>query len=257
MLLDGTVAIVTGGNRGIGAATSRILAREGAAVVIAARNLDGSRAVADEIEGSGGRAIAVPCDVALEADVAAMVESAIAAFGGIDILVNNAGMDAGATLLETSAAHWDRVMGVNLKGHFLCSVAVVPWMTQRGGGAIVNTSSVLALSTLPGCGAYTASKAAIMGLTRSMALEWAPFGIRVNCIVPGSTDTDMMWLGLRADEIPEERRRLEAEIPLGRVADPEEIAEATLWLCSKRASFATGSFLSLDGGTLSRSPSSR
>ena len=140
---------------------------------------------------------------------------------------------------------------------WLCSVAVVPWMTQRGGGAIVNTSSVLALSTLPGCGAYTASKAAIMGLTRSMALEWAPFGIRVNCIVPGSTDTDMMWLGLRADEIPEERRRLEAEIPLGRVADPEEIAEATLWLCSKRASFATGSFLSLDGGTLSRSPSSR
>jgi len=257
MLLAGKVAIVTGGNRGIGAATSRVFAREGAALVIAARDVGSSRAMVDEIVGGGGRALAVPCDVEQGADVTAMVEQAIATFGGVDILVNNAGMDAGALLLETSEAHWDRVVGVNLKGHFLCSVAVVPSMIERGGGAIVNTSSVLALATLPACGAYTASKAAILGLTRSMALEWGPLGIRVNCILPGSTDTDMMWIGLRPDEIPDERRRVEAATPLGRVADPEEIAEATLWFCSSRASFATGSFLWLDGGQLSRSPNPR
>ncbi len=257
MLLEGKVAIVTGGNRGIGAATSRVFAREGAAVVIAARDVASSRAMADEIVGGGGRALAVACDVAVGSDVSAMVDRTVETFGGVDILVNNAGMDAGTLLLETTEEHWDRVLGVNLKGHFLCSVAVVPSMIARGGGAIVNTSSVLALSTLLACGAYTASKAGILGLTRSMALEWGPLGIRVNCILPGSTDTDMMWIGLRPDEIPDERRRVEAVTPLGRVADPEEIAEATLWFSSSRASFATGSFLWLDGGTLSRSPNPR
>jgi NAD(P)-dependent dehydrogenase (short-subunit alcohol dehydrogenase family) len=257
MLLEGKVAIVTGGNRGIGAATSRVFAREGAAIVIAARDVESSQAVVEEISSAGGRAMAVPCDVSVQADVTSMVEQTLDAFGGIDILVNNSGIDAGTTLLETSEAHWDRVLGVNLKGHFLCSVAVVPSMIERGGGAIVNTSSILALSTLPACGAYTASKAGILGLTRSMALEWGPLGIRVNCILPGSTDTDMMWIGLRPDEIPAERRRVEDATPLGRVADPQEIAEATLWFCSSRASFATGSFLWLDGGTLSRSPNPR
>jgi NAD(P)-dependent dehydrogenase (short-subunit alcohol dehydrogenase family) len=257
MLLEGKVAIVTGGNRGIGAATSRILAREGAAVVVAARDAPSGQAIVDEIVGRGGRAIHVRCDVARKADVEAMVAATVEAFGGIDILVNNAGIDAGTALLETTEEHWDEVLDINLKGHFLCAVAVVPHMARRGGGAIVNTSSVLGLSTLPNCGAYTASKAGILGLTRSMALEWGPLAIRVNCILPGSTDTDMMWIGLRSDEIPAERRRVEAVTPLGRVADPEEIAEATVWLCSAKASFATGSFLWLDGGTLSRSPNPR
>jgi NAD(P)-dependent dehydrogenase (short-subunit alcohol dehydrogenase family) len=124
-------------------------------------------------------------------------------------------------------------------------------MVARGGGSIVNTSSILALSSLPDCGAYCASKAGILGLTRSMALEWGPLGIRVNCVLPGSTDTDMMWMGLSPEEIPVERGRVEAATPLGR------IAEATLWFCSQKASFASGSFLWLDGGTLSRSPNPR
>jgi len=257
MLLENKVAIVTGGNRGIGAATTRLLAREGAAVTIAARDRESGVSLAEEVRQSGGRAIFVPCDVGRKDDVGAMVAATVDAFGGIDILVNNAGVGSGAPLLETDEALWDEVMRINLKGHFLCATAVVPHMVARGGGAIVNTSSILACSALPTSAAYTASKAAILGLTRAMALEWGPLGIRVNCILPGSTDTAMLWGDLPERDVPMERTRLEQVIPLQRVASPEEIAEATLWLCSSRASFVSGSFLWIDGGLLARSPSPR
>jgi NAD(P)-dependent dehydrogenase (short-subunit alcohol dehydrogenase family) len=257
MLLEDKVAIVTGGNRGIGSATSRLLAREGAAVVVAARDARSAEAMVAEIVGEGGRAIHVATDVGRRDDVERMVGAAIDAFGGIDILVNNAGVDVGKPLLETSEAEWDWIVDTNLKGHWLCAIAVVPHMIERGGGAIVNTASVLAMSSLPNSGVYSASKAGILGLTRSMAIEWGPLGIRVNCILPGSTDTDMMWFGLRPDEIPAERKRVDEATPLGRVADPSEIAEATVWLCSSKASFATGSFLWLDGGSLALSPNPR
>jgi NAD(P)-dependent dehydrogenase (short-subunit alcohol dehydrogenase family) len=257
MLLEGKVAIVTGGSRGIGRATARLLAREGASVVLGSRDDAGSAATVASITAEGGRAIAVRADVSRAPDVSGLVGRAIESYGGVDILVNNAGLDVGKPLLETSETDWDLVMSVNLKGHFLCAVAVVPHMVARGGGSIVNTSSILALSSLPDCGAYCASKAGILGLTRSMALEWGPLGIRVNCVLPGSTDTDMMWMGLSPEEIPVERGRVEAATPLGRIAEPEEIAEATLWFCSQKASFASGSFLWLDGGTLSRSPNPR
>jgi NAD(P)-dependent dehydrogenase (short-subunit alcohol dehydrogenase family) len=257
MLLEGKVAIVTGGNRGIGGATSRLLAREGAAVVVAARDARSAEATVAEIVEEGGRAIHVATDVGQRGDVERMVVAAVDAFGGIDILVNNAGVDVGKPLLETSEAEWDWILDTNLKGHWLCAVAVAPHMIERGGGAIVNTASVLAMSSLPNSGVYSASKAGILGLTRSMAIEWGPLGIRVNCILPGSTDTDMMWFGLRPDEIPAERTRVEEATPLGRVADPSEIAEATVWLCSSKASFATGSFLWLDGGSLALSPNPR
>jgi NAD(P)-dependent dehydrogenase (short-subunit alcohol dehydrogenase family) len=257
MLLEGRVAIVTGGNRGIGGATSRLLAREGAAVTVASRDQASGEAMAGAIREGGGRAVFVRADVSRRSDVDRMVAATLDAFGGIDILVNNAGLDVGKPLLETSEEEWDLILDVNLKGHWLCAVACVPHMIERGGGSIVNTSSVLALASLPNSGVYSASKAGILGLTRSMTIEWGPLGIRVNCILPGSTDTDMMWMGLTLDEIPAERRRVDEATPLGRVADPEEIAEATVWFCSSRASFATGSFLWLDGGTTARSPNPR
>jgi NAD(P)-dependent dehydrogenase (short-subunit alcohol dehydrogenase family) len=212
--------------------------------------------VAELVE-AGGRAIYVGTDVGRRADVERMVAAAVEAFGGIDILVNNAGVDVGKPLLETSEEEWDWILDTNLKGHWLCAVAVVPHMIERAGGAIVNTASVLAMSSLPNSGVYSASKAGILGLTRSMAIEWGRLGIRTNCILPGSTDTDMMWVGLRPDEIPAERRRVDEATPLGYVADPAEIAEATVWLCSSKASFATGSILWLDGGSLALSPNPR
>jgi NAD(P)-dependent dehydrogenase (short-subunit alcohol dehydrogenase family) len=257
MLLEDKVAIVTGGNRGIGAATSRLMAREGAAVVVAARDASSSEAIVAELVDAGGRAIYVPTDVARRDDVQRAVEAAVDAYGGVDILVNNAGVDVGKPLLDTTEDEWDWILDTNLKGHWLCAVAVVPRMIERGGGSIINTASVLAISSLPNSGVYSASKAGILGLTRSMAIEWGPLGVRINCILPGSTDTDMMWFGLRPDEIPAERKRVDEATPLGRVADPSEIAEATVWLCSSKASFATGSFLWLDGGTLSRSANPR
>jgi NAD(P)-dependent dehydrogenase (short-subunit alcohol dehydrogenase family) len=257
MLLEDKVAIITGGNRGIGRATARLLAQEGARVVLVGRDAPSAAAVAAAIAADGGAAIAVGADVSNSTDVQMLVARAVETYGGVDILVNNAGLDVGKPLLETSEAEWDLVQSVNLKGHFMCAVAVVPHMVKRGGGSIVNTSSILALASLPACGAYCASKAGILGLTRSMALEWGPLGIRVNCVLPGSTDTDMMWLGLAPEEIPVERAKVEASTPLGRIAEPEEIAEATLWFCSRKASFASGSFLWLDGGTMSRSPNPR
>ena len=257
MLLAGKVAIVTGGNRGIGGATSRALAREGAAVIVAAQDATSGEAMSESIRAAGGQSRFVATDVARRSDVDRLIATTMEAFGRLDILVNNAGIDVGKPLLETSEEEWDRILDVNLKGHWLCAVAAVPHMIAAGGGSIVNTASVLALSSLPNSGVYSASKAGILGLTRSMAIEWGSLGIRINCILPGSTDTDMMWMGLRPDEIPAERRRVEDATPLGRVADPAEIAEATVWFCSSKASFATGSLLWLDGGTLARSPNPR
>lgn len=257
MELDGKVAIVTGATRGIGRATARLFAREGAAVTVAGRSEAEGSSVVEEITSAGGRAIFVATDVSKSADVRRMVEATVAEFGGIDALVNNAGIEVGKPLLETSEDEFDHLIAVNLKGHWLCAMAVVPEMQRRGRGSIVNTSSVLALASMRDCGVYTASKAGIIGLTRSMALEWTPLGIRVNCVLPGSTETEMMYFGLDPAAIPLRRRAEEKVIPIGRVADPEEIAQASLWLASDRASFASGTMLLVDGGGLSEYPAPR
>jgi NAD(P)-dependent dehydrogenase (short-subunit alcohol dehydrogenase family) len=255
--LEGSVAIVSGGNRGIGLATSRLFAERGVAVVIAARDEASGEAAAASTRAAGGRALYIRADVSRVGDIDRVVRIARETFGGIDILVNNAAVDPWKPLLETEEADWDACLGVNLKGSFFLAKACVPEMLARGGGVIVNTSSILALGALARSGAYVASKAGVMGLTRAMVVEWTPLGIRVNCIIPGSTDTDMMWYGLTPDEIPAERVATAAFIPAGRIADPDEIARATLWLCGPEAAFASGAFLVLDGGLTARSPSPR
>lgn len=257
MELEGKVAIVTGATRGIGRATARLFAREGAAVTVAGRTEAEGLSVVEEIRASGGRALFVATDVSKSSDVARMVRTTVDAFGGVDALVNNAGMEIGKPLLETSEEEFERLIDVNLKGHWLCAVAVVPEMRHRGRGAIVNTSSVLALASMRDCGVYTASKAGIIGLTRSMALEWTPLGIRVNCVLPGSTETEMMYFGLDPAAIPDRRRAEEEVIPIGRIAGPEEIAQASLWLASDRSSFVSGTMLLVDGGGLSEYPAPR
>jgi NAD(P)-dependent dehydrogenase (short-subunit alcohol dehydrogenase family) len=257
MQLEGKVAIVTGGNRGIGFATSRLLAADGASVLIAARDRASGEEAERSIVASGGRARYVRADVGRLADIERVVDETIAAYGGIDILVNNAAVDPWLHLSEMDEAAWDSCLDVNLKGSFFLARACVPHMRARGGGVIVNTSSVLALGALARSGAYVASKAGVLGLTRAMVVEWTPLGIRVNCILPGTTETDMMWYGLTPDQIPAERVAASAFVPEGRIADPEEIARATLWLCSPGASYASGAFLVLDGGLTARSPSPR
>lgn len=257
MSLKGKVAVVTGGNRGIGLATARLLTRDGAAVVIAGRDAAAGMTAAESLRASGGEAIFVSCDVSSPSDVDGLMQGALSAFGGIDVLVNNAGVGDGVPFLQETADHWGRIFDTNVKGHFLCALAAAPHIANRGGGAIVNVSSVLALSTLPNCAAYTASKAAILGLTLAMAVELGPLGIRVNCVLPGPTDTEMLWAGLPVTEVPRARSEVAATVPLGRVADPAEIAEAIVWLCSDRASFVNGCIFRVDGGQLARSPSPR
>jgi NAD(P)-dependent dehydrogenase (short-subunit alcohol dehydrogenase family) len=253
MQLEGKVAIVTGAGRGIGRAIARLFAAEGAAVVVAARTItEGEEAVA-HIERAGGNARFIPTDVSQDAEVRALVAETIRAHGRLDALVNNAGISGpGKPLAETSEVEWDRVIDTNLKGCYLGMRYAIPHLRAAGGGAIVNLSSVLAEQTLPGCTAYTASKAAIIGLTRATALEVGPDRIRVNCVLPGSTDTPMMWEGLTEAERLEIEPQVAGAAPLGKVGRPEEIARVALFLVSEASSFMTGASLLVDGGLLTR-----
>ncbi|HWQ14127.1 MAG TPA: glucose 1-dehydrogenase [Roseiflexaceae bacterium] len=253
MELQGKVAVVTGAARGIGAAVARVFAREGAAVVIV--DLDGAaaRAVADEIGGAGGRALAVQADVSRAADAQRIAMETVAAFGGIDVLVNNAGIQTYGTVETMPEEEWDRTLNVNLKSVFLVSKYAVPEIRRRGGGAIVNIASVQALATQPAVSAYAASKGGIVSMTRSMALDFAADNIRVNCVCPGSVDTPMLrWAadlfgGGDAEGAVRAWGKLHA---LGRVARAEEIAEVVLFLASPRSSFCTGAAYLADGGML-------
>jgi NAD(P)-dependent dehydrogenase (short-subunit alcohol dehydrogenase family) len=214
--------------------------------------------VARGIAHDGGRAVFVSADVADAAAVRRFVDRVADAFGRVDILVNNAGVSSPrAAVQDLAEAEWQRVMATNLDGHFHCAKYAVPHMIRAGGGAIVNTASVLAQATLPGGVAYTTSKAAIVGFTKALAHDLGPHRIRVNCLLPGSTDTPMMWQGVT----PEERTAVEAEVsaaqPLGRVARPEEIARVALFLASDEASFVTGAALVVDGGLLTRIATTR
>jgi NAD(P)-dependent dehydrogenase (short-subunit alcohol dehydrogenase family) len=250
----GKVALITGGASGIGRATALLFAREGATIALADVNADAGQRVADEIIKAGGRAFFEPMDVAQATDCHRLVERTIRELGRIDILFNNAGIIRRATLLDLAEEDWDRVMAVNVKSIYLLSREVIPHMQNAGGGAIVNTASGWGLAGGAKAAVYCASKGAVVLLTKAMAIDHGPQKIRVNCICPGDTDTQM--LHEEAQQLGEENSRFlteSAKRPLGRVGSPEEIAQAVLYLASEASSFVTGTALVVDGGGLAGS----
>jgi NAD(P)-dependent dehydrogenase (short-subunit alcohol dehydrogenase family) len=242
----GKVALVTGGGSGIGRATALAFAREGARVVVADIDAETASATAARIAEGGGAARPVRADVAAEADVAAMVATALDAFGRLDCAFNNAGIGGGRRPVhEWELDDFRKVLDVNLVGVWLCLKHELPVMVRQGGGVVVNNASVAGLRGSPTLAPYVASKHGVVGLTRTAALECAGLGVRVNAVCPGWTDTAII------DEIrgeSEVMERIVARVPVKRLGRPEEIAEAVLWLCSDAASFALGHAMVLDGG---------
>lgn len=251
-MLDGRVAIVTGGNSGIGRATALALAQAGAKVVVAARREPEGAAVVTEIEAAGGRATFVRTDVAKETDVERMVETALKAYGRLDLAFNNAGADSMSGISKSTAvteleeADWDRLINVNLKGVWLSMKHELRPMLEAGAGSIVNTSSIAGLIGLRNSSAYTASKHGVVGLTKAAALEVAGRGVRVNAVCPGTVETPMLERIFAAQ--PERRSAFAAAAPIGRIAAPREVADVVLFLCSDAASYLTGAAIPVAGG---------
>jgi len=244
---DGKVALVTGAAAGMGLATARAFAEAGAAVVLADVKEAAVQTAAEELVAAGHRAIGVSCDVSDDAQVAAMVDRSVAAFGRLDAAFNNAGvMAAIAPTADSTREEWERVIGINLRGVWSCMKHELPQMVRQGSGAIVNCSSVGDFTGNPGIGAYIASKHGVIGLTRTAALEYAARGIRVNAVCPGAIDTQLARDVVGGNE--EAYEAMGKQIPLGRIGRPEEIAAAVLWLCSPGASYVVGHALVVDGG---------
>lgn len=253
----GRVALVTGGALGIGQGIVRGFAAEGAGVAIADVDRAAAEALAAELRAGGARAVATIGDVAVAADAARMVEETVAALGRLDVLVNNAGiqpMGWYGRIEDLPDAAWDRIIGVNLTGAFHMSKHAIPRIRAAGGGAIVNIASVQGLQSMPGVPAYAASKGGMLSLTRNMALDYAPEGIRVTAICPGTIDSEMVRTSARAEggDIEANLRRYGAFHPVGRIGRPEDIANAVLFLASEKASFITGEYLCVDGGFMAQ-----
>jgi NAD(P)-dependent dehydrogenase (short-subunit alcohol dehydrogenase family) len=251
---SGKVAIVSGGARGIGRAAARKLAGEGASVVICSDREEQVEETVAALREEGLEVRGVRADVTSSADMKKLMDLAIETYGGVDVLVNSAGVQRYGTVVETEEEVWDEVLDVNLKGIYLASRYAIPEMRKRGGGAIVNLSSVQAFASQTGVAAYTASKGGINALTRAMALDHAGDNIRVNAVCPASVDTPMLrWSAdlFKGDESVEETLGDWGRMhPLGRVARPEVVAEVIAFLASARASFVTGGDYKVDGGML-------
>ena len=250
-LLDGKVALITGGSTGIGRATAQIFAREGAKVGVADVNAEGAEETVRLIQAAGGAALFIRADVSRAADTEAMVRTVVETYGRLDCAFNNAGIEGEMqSTQDYSEAVWERVMGINLKGVWLSMKAEIQHMLGHGGGAIVNTASAAGLVAVPSLSAYVAAKHGVVGLTKTAALEYAKAGIRVNAVCPGGVDTPMVQRVFGSN-----RELAEAAIasePVGRLAQPSEIGEAVAWLCSDAASFVTGHPMAVDGGMVAQ-----
>jgi meso-butanediol dehydrogenase / (S,S)-butanediol dehydrogenase / diacetyl reductase len=246
------VALVTGAASGIGRATALLFNERGEAVLAADWDREGLAATA-RAAAAPDRMVPYEADVSDPARVAAMVQAAVKAFGRLQVLVTAAGIGGKPSSVDRMPDHeWDQVVDISLKGTYLCCREALPQLRRAGGGTIVTFGSVLGRAVLPGGAAYSAAKAGVESLTRALAIDHAREGIRANCVLPGSTDTPLMWAGIPPEELPAVREVAENDVPLGRVAEPVEIARAVWFLASDEASFITGASLAVDGGTLAK-----
>jgi NAD(P)-dependent dehydrogenase (short-subunit alcohol dehydrogenase family) len=247
-LMTEKVALVTGGSSGIGRATAIAFAKEGANVVVAARNVEAGEETINLIKEVGGNGLFIQTDISKSAEVQALIEKTVASYGQLDYAFNNAGIEGNRDLLaDTTEELYDRIMDTNVKGVWLAMKYELAQMLKQGSGAIVNNASMFGSVGRPDLGVYSASKHAVIGLTKTAALEYAKSNIRVNAVSPGGVQTPMIDRFVGEGET--EMRTNFAQIhPLGRLANPEEIANATVWLCSNQASFVTGHALAVDGG---------
>jgi len=249
--LSGKVALVTGGTSGIGKASAISLAQAGAKVVVAGRRQVEGEETIRLLQASGGDGFFVATDVSKEADVQTLIEKTMARYGRLDIAFNNAGVDQETTPLpEQTETTYDHIMNINVKGVWLSLKHEIPAMLENGGGAIVNTSSGLGLVGAAGVPIYVASKHAVEGLTKSVALEYAKQGIRVNAVSPGLIQTEMLDRTVQTNT--ELIEYFKTTLPMGRIGTPQEVVNAVLWLCSDASSFVTGHSLTVDGGYIAQ-----
>ena len=250
--LNGKVALVTGGGSGIGRATSDAFARRGCKVVVSDMNGPGGLETVKRILEADGEAVFIPANVTLATQVQALIQRTVSRFGRLDCAVNSAGLATSSRVPThlVSEDDWDQIMEVNLRGVWLCMKHEIPVMLAQGGGAIVNLSSIYGIVGAPNTAAYTVSKHGVAGLTKVAALDYARDGIRINAVGPGYTMTPMVRRVVDAN--PGIEDWMIGKTPAGRMGNPEEIAEAILWLCSDEASFVTGAIVPVDGGMIAR-----